>query len=60
MLFKTTQCVDIFPGQPSGTNTTANWKWGLVHQVESSYGKGKTLGFCICLHILYGTQALSS
>ena len=60
LLFKTTQCVDIFPGQPSGTNTTANWKWGLVHQIESSYGKGKTLGFCICLHILYGTQALSS
>ena len=60
LLFKATQCVDIFPGQPSGMNTTANSKWGLVNQVESNYGNGKTLDFCTCLHILYVSQALSS
>ena len=60
LLFKATQCVDIFPGQPSGMNTAINWKWGLVNQVYFSDGKGKTLDFCTCPHILYGTQALSS
>ena len=60
LLFKATQCVDIFPEQPLGMNIAINWKWGLVNQVDCSDGKGKTLDFCTCPHILYGTQALSS